>query len=133
MSLKDGVANSEDPDPTAPEGAVGSGSALLAEIYRSVSLSQILEFLRFSQFVDMTMSLVYLYLSIWLHYEKNGQKVPPTPPPPQFVSVQFLCWYGMLIFSQNLAYRISKQTFSPLINLGKVIFNMQAFGKMRQE
>ena len=40
----DGMANSEDPDQTAPLGAVWSGSALFAQAYLSENLGSLLYF-----------------------------------------------------------------------------------------
>ena len=41
--VADGIANSVDPDQTAPFGAVWSGSALFAQIYLSENLGSLLD------------------------------------------------------------------------------------------
>ena len=47
----DGMANSVDPDQTAPLGAVWSGSALFAQAYLSENLGS-LRYVQVSQFMD---------------------------------------------------------------------------------
>ena len=64
----DGMANSADPDQTAPVGAVWSGSALFAQTYLSENLGS----LRYWYFCKIALYLILIkmfgtdYLQIWL-------------------------------------------------------------------
>ena len=76
MSPKDaeGMANSVDPDQTAPLGAVWSGSEMFAQVYLSENLGSLRYLNKFPglQFLILNISAVtsaikriFLYLSVW--------------------------------------------------------------------
>ena len=63
-NVADGMANSVDPDQTAPLGAVWSGSALFAQAYLSENLGS----LRYNQFIaSLSIKSTMMQLPITFH------------------------------------------------------------------
>ena len=67
----EGIANSEDPDQTAPLGAVWSGSALFAQTYLSEKLGSL-------RYIYCNMSLV-MRKPVFALYEQKGADQPAHP------------------------------------------------------
>ena len=67
----DGMANSVDPDQTAPLGAVWSGSALFAQAYLSENLGSLRYFINYCMMLFLW-ALILLKFKIWPYYSFEG-------------------------------------------------------------
>ena len=92
----DGMANSVEPDQTAPLGAVWSGSALFAQAYLSKNLG----------------SLRYINMSRRWKQNANSVDTDQTAPSEEVV------WSGSTLFSQtSLSYDMSLVTRKPVFGV----------------